>query len=105
MIRKLISTAALVLLTSSLGFGQQTQPNPSHKYRTVMTLSGVGGGFLGGMFVGFAKFDQATYAERKIWTTTLIGGGAGAVGGYFIGRAIDRKRNRIVMVPTLSDRK
>ena len=59
--------------------------------RTGWTIVGAGAGFGAGTWVGFAKFDDAVYAERKIWTCAIVGAAAGGVGGYLIGRAQDRR--------------
>jgi hypothetical protein len=90
MLRKIsILLVVAILLSVIPAHAQQTAP--SHKYRTIFTIAGAGGGFVAGMFVGFAKFDDAINSDRKVWTTSLIGAGGGAVGGYFIGRALDRR--------------
>src|SRR4030095_13464604 len=81
---------------TSPAFGQQTGSTPSgesHKYRTIMTIAGAGGGFTGGVLLGIAGFDDAINSDRKVWTTAIVGAAAGGVGGYFIGRALDH-RNR-----------
>lgn len=49
--------------------------------RVIWTIVGAGVGFGLGAWVGFAKFDDATYAERKITTAAVIGAAAGAVLG------------------------
>jgi hypothetical protein len=49
------------------------------------TAVGAGAGFGLGLYLGFAAFDQATYAERKITTTAVVTAAAGALGGYLIG--------------------
>ena len=66
----------------------------SHKYRTIFTLAGAGGGFTVGVFAGLAKFDDAINSDRKVWTTAIVGAGGGAVGGYFLGRILDKRRDR-----------
>lgn len=86
----------LVLGAASESFAQQpaTNPGPSHKYRTLFTVSGAAGGFASGLYLGLAKFDDAINSERKVTTTSIIGGVGGAVGGYFLGRVFDRRRDR-----------
>ena len=93
---KWILILVLVLAAASESFAQQpvTNPGPSHKYRTILTISGAAGGFASGVCLGLAKFDDAPYAERKVTTTAIIGGVGGAVGGYFLGRVFDRRRDR-----------
>jgi len=49
--------------------------------------AGAGAGFGVGFLIGFRVFNEARYAERKIWTTAALGAGAGAVAGYFVGKA------------------
>src|SRR5262249_14201949 len=76
----------------------------SHKYRTVFTLVGGGGGFALGVFAGLAAFDDSVNSDRKVWTAALVSAAGGAVGGYFIGRSIDKrnwKRGSITSPPQL----
>jgi hypothetical protein len=89
--------ALLVLLSAGQTFAQQPAPKrePSHKYRTILTIAGAGAGFATGFYVGFNAFDDAVNSDRKLWTTSAITAAGGAVGGYFIGRALDNRRNRI----------
>src|SRR5262245_2295270 len=96
---KWILVGLSILLLSTQRFAQvQQQPVPqaasSHKFRSILTPSGAGGGFALGVFVGLAKFDDAPYAEKKIWTTAIAGAAAGGVGGYFLGRLFDKRRER-----------
>ena len=93
---KWILVLVLVLASSSESLAQQpaTNAGPSHKYRTILTISGAAGGFASGVYLGLAKFDDAPYSERKVTTTAIIGGVGGAVGGYFLGRVFDRRRDR-----------
>jgi hypothetical protein len=94
---KSIIGIVLILLISSQAFAQQ-QPTPptgsSQKYRAILTIAGAGGGAAAGLFIGLAKFDDATYSERKVTTAAIVGGAGGAVGGYFLGRVLDRRRDR-----------
>jgi hypothetical protein len=82
MIRASIVAVLIVLMTASSAHADG---------RTVWTIVGAGAGFGAGTWVGFAKFDDAVYAERKIWTCAIVGAALGGVGGYFIGRAQDRR--------------
>jgi hypothetical protein len=83
----------LVGVTSTSAFGQQSSPpsGESHKYRTILTLAGGGGGFAVGLFAGLAVFDDATNSDRKVWTTATLAGIGGSIGGYFLGRSLDRR--------------
>jgi hypothetical protein len=83
----------LVGVTSTSAFGQQSSPpsGESHKYRTILTLAGGGGGFAIGLFAGLAVFDDATNSDRKVWTTAILAGIGGSIGGYFLGRSLDRR--------------
>lgn len=82
----------------------QVQPAPPGALNGVgpsvagWTAVGAGAGFGLGLYLGFAAFDQATFAERKITTTTVVGAAAGALGGYLIGRL--RHESRRPAVPT-----
>src|SRR5262245_2927385 len=94
-----ILVSLFTLFLSSRGFAQvQQQPIPqsptSHKYRVILTPAGAAGGFAVGLFAGLTKFDDAPYAERKVWTTAIAGAAAGGVGGYFLGRLFDKRRDR-----------
>ena len=92
-----ILASVLVLLISSQAPAQQQPITPtglSHKYRAVLTPVGAAGGFAAGAAIGLAKFDDARYADRKVWTTAILAGAGGAVGGYFLGRILDRRRDR-----------
>jgi hypothetical protein len=92
--------AVFILAGSNPLFAQQaTQSGPSHKYRTILTIAGAGGGFVLGVFLGIMKFDDAINSERKVTTTAVLTAGGGAVGGYFIGRALDGRRNRVSLAP------
>jgi hypothetical protein len=58
--------------------------------RVLWTVIGAGAGFAAGTFIGFNKFDQALYAERKIWTTAIVGAAAGGVAGALLSRNTSR---------------
>jgi hypothetical protein len=58
----------------------------STRKRAIWTVVGAGAGFAAGVYLGFAKFDDATYAERKIWTTAIVGAAAGGVAGALLSR-------------------
>jgi predicted MFS family arabinose efflux permease len=76
------------------------QSTPSHKYRTLLTITGAAGGFTAGTFVGLAIFDDARNSDRKVWTTSILGAGGGAIAGYFLGRALDRRIKKTPLAPT-----
>ena len=84
--------AVLVLLNCKITFAQQPTPmkQESHKYRTILTVAGGGGGFALGLFGGLAAFDDATNSDRKVWTTAALSAAGGAVAGYFLGRSFDK---------------
>jgi len=86
----------LILLTCKIGLAQQptTMKLESHKYRTILTLAGAGGGFALGLFGGLAAFDDATNSDRKVWTTAALSGVGGGVAGYFLGRSLDNGRKK-----------
>lgn len=93
---RLILCSLLALFTSRWALGQQSASGntESHRYRTVFTLAGGGGGFALGMFAGLAAFDDAINSDRKVWTTAALSGVGGAVAGYFIGRALDKRQKK-----------
>lgn len=98
MTKRWILYILLVGITSISAFGQQSSPpsGESHKYRTILTLAGGGGGFAVGLFAGLAVLDDATNSDRKVWTTAILAGIGGGIGGYFLGRALDRRKGTSV---------
>jgi hypothetical protein len=96
MASRLAGLFVLVSLMSGMAFGQSSTPTTteSHKFRTIMTIAGAGGGFAAGVFVGLSAFDDAVNSDRKVWTTAIVGAAAGGVGGFFIGRAIDHRKRK-----------
>jgi hypothetical protein len=92
-----IVCSVVALFTCGWAFGQQPAPKSgeSHKYRTIFTLAGGGGGFAVGAFAGLAAFDDAINSDRKVWTTAALSAVGGAVGGYFLGRALDKRHKKI----------
>ena len=103
-----IVCSVLVLFTCGWAFGQQSAPKSgeSHKYQTIFTLSGAGGGFTVGLFAGLAAFDDAINSDRKVWTTAALSAVGGAFAGYFLGRALDKrhKRTNVTWTPNELDR-
>ncbi len=101
---RLIVCSMLGLFTYGLAFGQQPTPKSgeSHKYRTIFTIAGGGGGFAVGLVAGLAAFDDAINSDRKVWTTAALS----AVGGYFLGRALDKrtKKTNVTWMPDELDR-
>jgi hypothetical protein len=89
---RLIVWSMLPFFVCGWAFAQQATPKSgeSHKYRTILTLAGGGGGFALGLVGGLAAFDDATSSDRKVWATAVISAVGGAVGGYFLGRALDK---------------
>jgi len=57
----------------------------------IWTAIGAGAGFAAGVFIGLNKFDDAVYADRKIWTTAIIGAAAGGVAGALLSRNVGRE--------------
>ncbi len=94
--KRLIVRTMLVLLACGWAFGQQPAPQKgeSHKYRTIFTLAGGGGGFAVGLVAGLSAFDDAIDSDRKVWTTAALSAAGGAVGGYFLGRALDKRQKK-----------
>jgi len=99
-----IASFALISVFGQGGGPSQnpTPPKESSKYRIICTAAGAGGAYTLGVFAGIAAYDDATFAERKIWTLALALAAAGGVGGYFLGRAIDKRHSR-VSVPVTAD--
>ncbi len=105
---RLIASILVAAFALSSVFGQggpsqnPTPPKESSKYRIICTAAGAGGAYTLGVFAGIAAYDDARFAERKIWTLALALAAAGGVGGYFLGRAIDKRQSR-VSVPVTTD--
>jgi hypothetical protein len=84
---------ALVMLLMSAAFAEQPQmptKQEKHTWRTVGTVAGSVGGYVLGLGIGLAKYDDAVYGTRKVWTMAIACAVGGGVGGYFAGRAIDK---------------
>jgi hypothetical protein len=86
---------------------ERSAKSSSTRKRVIWTVVGAGAGFAAGVYLGFNKFDDATYAERKIWTTSIIGAAAGGVTGALLSRNVSRsvpltEVSRATVVPDLS---
>src|SRR5687767_151912 len=100
--RKLISTCLVVsILTPSLLCAQVQerdrweQRSSGVRYnRAAWTAVGAGGGFALGAYLGFRWFDDATYSDRKIWTTAILSTIAGGVAGFLVGQARRQRAHR-----------
>ena len=94
----MIRAAMTLLLVCALAApavaqGAGTKPPERHtRTRIAWTLGGIGIGFGAGTYVGFKKFDQATYAERKIWTTAITCAAAGGVIAFLLTRGRDKDK-------------
>jgi len=85
-----VIVATLVALSFAVpGYAQARQPRSTGAH-VGWTLAGVGIGFGVGTWIGFGKFDQATYAERKITTTAVSCAAAGGVIAFLLTRHRDR---------------
>lgn len=95
-IKSITRALLLLMLSANVSFGEQTtrKHQESGKYRTIFTIAGGGGGFTLGALAGLAAFDDAPYANRKIWTAALLSAAGGIAGGYLLGLALDKRRNR-----------
>jgi len=84
----------------------EQKSNQSHKFRTILTIVGGGGGFALGIFAGISAYDDAINADRKVWATALIGATGGAIGGYFLGRSLDKRetKTKLTWTPDELDR-
>ena len=71
--------------------------------RTVWAAIGAGIGFGAGLLFGVHQFDDAIYAERKMWASALVGAAAGAVAGAVLsadGRPTGLPRTRPALEPS-----
>ncbi len=99
--RTIVGGVLLLILTGTAPAFTQAAPQPRepYKYRVILSAAGAGGGFALGVCAGLAAFDDAPYANRKVWTAALVSAAAGAVGGYFIGRAVDKSAGKTSVPP------
>lgn len=61
-------------------------PSAPRSHRAIWTAVGAGAGFGLGVLAGLHWFDDALFAERKIWTTAMISAAAGGVAGNLLSR-------------------
>lgn len=92
--------ATLVVCSLAVPCSAQAQQPGSTSARVGWTLAGVGIGFGVGTWIGFSKFDQATYAERKITTTAVSCAAAGGVIAFLLTRHRDRHQTTATSRPT-----
>ena len=98
---------ALLLATPAAADPAREAPKASSTTkRVIWTAIGAGAGFAAGVFIGLNKFDDAVYADRKIWTTAIIGAAAGGVAGALLSRNVGRetpvKATRSTDVPNVT---
>ena len=109
MYRKISSVMLIALLLAMPAAAEPTREAPkasSTTKRVIWTAIGAGAGFAAGVFIGLNKFDDAVYADRKIWTTAIIGAAAGGVAGALLSRNVGReapvKATRTTDVPDVT---
>jgi hypothetical protein len=112
MYRKISSFILMALLLATPVAAEPTRDAPktsSTTKRVIWTAIGAGAGFAAGVFLGLNKFDDAVYADRKIWTTAIIGAAAGGVAGALLSRNVGRetpvtpaRANRSTDVPNVT---
>jgi hypothetical protein len=110
--RKISSVILIALLLATPAAAEPTRETPkasSTTKRAIWTAIGAGAGFAAGVFIGLNKFDDAVYADRKIWTTAIIGAAAGGVAGALLSRNVGRetpvkpqRTNRSTDVPNVT---
>jgi uncharacterized membrane protein YfcA len=84
----------IALLLAAPAAAEPTRETPkasSTTKRVIWTAIGAGAGFAAGVFIGLNKFDDAVYADRKIWTTAIVGAAAGGVAGALLSRNVGRQ--------------
>ena len=82
---RVLVAVILACCIAAPSYAQSGQPR-STGTRVAWTFAGVGIGFGVGTYVGFSKFDQATYAERKITTTAIGFAAAGGIIAFLLTR-------------------
>jgi hypothetical protein len=86
-VRKTVRVIIAMLIVCSIAVPSSADDKPrSAGARVGWTLAGVGIGFGVGTYIGFQKFDQATYAERKITTTAVSFATAGGLIAFLLTR-------------------
>jgi hypothetical protein len=92
-----VLTLVFSMLLAGVAHADQRDAQSKPSSTPIWTCVGVGAGFGLGMLAGFSMFDDAIYAERKIWTTAAVS----AVAGGIIGFLVDRERRRPSPQPTV----
>jgi hypothetical protein len=101
MLRQPLAIALLALLVSSSAVhaDDATAAARARSFKPVWTAIGAGAGFGLGVWVGFRKFDDAIYSERKIWTTAIVSAAIGGVLGFLVDRRQARSSNPSLTAP------
>ena len=101
MLRQPIAIALLALLISSTAVhaDDATAAARDRGFKPVWTAIGAGAGFGLGVWVGFRKFDDAIYSERKIWTTAIVSAAIGGVLGFLVDRRQARSSSPSLTAP------
>jgi hypothetical protein len=94
--------AAGIIITLLSASPVLAQPHPHKRAATITrwALFGAGAGFGIGFFEGMRVYDDATYAEQKIWRAAWLSALAGAV----IGGAIGAVRSKPARTPDTTSR-
>jgi hypothetical protein len=93
--RTTIVAAIIVTLLSAVPAFAGPHPHKRAATITKWALIGAGAGFGTGFFQGMRVYDDATYAEQKIWRAAWLSAVAGAV----IGGAIGAVRSKPARTP------
>jgi hypothetical protein len=91
--RKISRLVVIGMLFATPAAADTTRDAPkasSTTKRVIWTAIGAGAGFAAGVFIGLNKFDDALYADRKIWTTAIVSAAAGGVAGALLSRNVGR---------------
>jgi hypothetical protein len=88
MIRSLTSLLLVTLLFTSevLRADKGAAATQTRGFRPIWTAVGASAGFGLGVWAGLAKFDDALYSDRKVWTTAIVSAAAGGAIGFLIDR-------------------
>ena len=90
--RTIVISVLLLALVGPLASADEQQKH-SHKWATIMSVVGVGGGLLLGEAVGLGAYDDAINSDQKATAAATAGAVTGGVLGFFLGMHMDNNRN------------
>jgi hypothetical protein len=98
--RRTITAGLIVTLLSASPAFAESHPHRRAATITKWALIGAGAGFGVGFFQGMRAYDDAVYAEQKIWRAAWLS----AVAGGAIGAAVGAARSNSARTPHVATR-